>query len=108
MEGLDVDSCLRALFNEEQGIPRLAEKLARLREQLGPRTSLNACRWTIGSRDETLEAVESCFANTPQIVKVAHDRNRGLGAAVLPKFLTAMEKEDADIATGSPYHSQWG
>jgi dolichol-phosphate mannosyltransferase len=77
--------------------------------------------------------VKRCFANSPHIVQVAHDRNRGLGAAMrtgfrnatgsivctidadctfnpleLPKLLTAMVKRRADIATGSPYHPQGG
>jgi dolichol-phosphate mannosyltransferase len=126
-------SVIAPLFNEEQGIPRLAEKLARLREQLGPKYELECVLVDDGSRDQTWEAVESCFANTPQIVKVAHDCNRGLGAAMrtgfrnatgsivctidadctfdpleLPKFLAAMEEGNADIATGSPYHPKGG
>jgi dolichol-phosphate mannosyltransferase len=126
-------SVIAPLFNEEQGIPRLAETLAKLRDQLRPKYELECVLVDDGSRDQTSEVVERCFRNTPHIVKVAHDCNRGLGAAMrtgfrnatgsivctidadctfnpleLPKLLTAMEEGNADIATGSPYHPQGG
>lgn len=126
-------SVIAPLFNEEQGIPRLAEKLGELREQLRPKYELECVLVDDGSGDQTGEAVERCFRNMPQIVKVAHDCNRGLGAALrtgfrnatgsivcaidadctfspleLPKLLAAMEEENADIVTGSPYHPRGG
>ena len=126
-------SVIAPLFNEELGIPRLAETLAKLRDRLRPKYELECVLVDDGSRDQTFEAVERCFANTAQIVKVAHDCNRGLGAAMrtgfrnatgsivctidadctfnpleLHKLLTAMAEENADIATGSPYHPQGG
>ncbi len=126
-------SVIAPLFNEEQGIPRLAEKLARLREQLAPNYELECVLVDDGSRDRTFEVVDHWFRSAPLIVKVAHGSNRGLGAAMrtgfenatgsivctidadctfdpleLPKLLAAMEERNADIATGSPYHPEGG
>jgi dolichol-phosphate mannosyltransferase len=126
-------SVIAPLFNEEKGLPLLAEKLAALRHQLAPKYELECVLVDDGSLDRTQEAVQQCFADTPNVVKAGHDRNRGLGAAMrtgfrnasgrivctidadctfepleIPKLLAALEATGADIAVGSPYHPQGG
>lgn len=122
-------SVVAPLFNEEKSIPGLAGKLRELREAVTPKYDLECVLIDDGSRDETLKALARHFPNNPGIVKVAHGRNRGPGAAIrtgfenstgsivctmdsdctfdpldLPKLLAALEQSNADIAIGSPYH----
>jgi dolichol-phosphate mannosyltransferase len=126
-------SVIVPLFNEEEGLPRLAEKLSALKAQLEPFYDVEYVLVDDGSRDRTSAVADVCFANMGRVVKVTHDHNRGLGAAIrtgfrsatgsilctidadctfdpleLPKLLAALEEANADIATGSPYHPQGG
>lgn len=126
-------SLIVPLFNEEKGIPLLADRLARLRERLSPRYELECVLVDDGSRDETVSTATAAFAGVPAVQVVRHVVNRGAGAAMrtgfqhatgeilctidadctfdpleIPKMLQAMESEKADIGIGSPYHPQGG
>ena len=121
------------LYNEEEGLPLLVDKLTTLRQRLAPQCELECVLVDDGSQDGTLEKLRQYFNGTPNVITVAHGRNRGLGAAlrsgfqhasgeviatidadctfdplILPSLLEAMERENADIAIGSPYHPQGG
>jgi dolichol-phosphate mannosyltransferase len=120
-------------YNEEESLPRLAAKLADLRHRLTPDYELEIVLVDDGSAKPTAELIDRCFRALPKVVRVAHDRNRGLGAAIrtgvqlatgdivcmldadctyepvgVLKLLAALEESGADIAIGSPYHPEGG
>jgi len=120
-------------LNEEEGLPRLSAKLTELRRQLTSAYELEIVLVDDGSRNPNPELLNRCFGSQPNVVRVAHDRNRGLGAALrtgmqhtsgdivcmldadctyepvgVLKLLEALEGNSADIALGSPYHPQGG
>jgi dolichol-phosphate mannosyltransferase len=114
--------------NEADGLPRLAEKLERLRAAAQPKYDLEIVLVDDGSRDDSRILAEALFANTPRVIIAAHEKNFGLGAAIrtgwreatgdiictldadctydpaeILNLLGALES-GADVATGSPYH----
>lgn len=119
------------LFNEEDGLELLADRLAFLRERLAPQYELECVLVDDGSQDRTQERLREHFNEASNVVTVSHGRNRGAGAAIrtgfqnatgeivctidadctfdpvdLVRLLRALEETDADIAIGSPYHPQ--
>jgi|tagenome__1003787_1003787.scaffolds.fasta_scaffold20942730_2 dolichol-phosphate mannosyltransferase len=120
-------------YNEVDGIPPLAEKLAKLGADLPTRYELECVLVDDGSQDGGELQARKCFAGFPLVVFAKHSQNRGLGAAMrtgfahtsgeiivaidsdctydpqqIPRLLEALESSSADIATASPYHPQGG
>lgn len=121
------------LYNEKDGIELLAKTLSNLAQQMSTKYEVEYVLVDDGSRDGTTEEARKQFAGFPMMIYARHERNRGLGAAVrtgfedatgdlictidadctfdplnLPHMIAVMEREAADIATGSPYHPQGG
>jgi len=120
-------------FNEEDGIPRLTEKLISLRRRLAPKYDTEFVLVDDGSRDGSAEVARKSLNGIPNTVVVTHEHNRGLGAALrtgfasargeilcpidadctydpseVERLLEALEQRSADIASGSPYHPRGG
>lgn len=121
-------------FNEEEGIPSLAERLTRLDHQLSFAYELEYVLVDDGSLDNGMKiARKLLFARLPRVVYGRHEHNRGLGAAIrtgfslatgdivvsldsdctydpmdVPRLLDVLQEQKADIATGSPYHPDGG
>jgi len=122
------------IFNEEEGIGLLREKLLRLKALLPDDCRLEFIFVDDGSTDGTVKGLEQKFADfgVPFQI-VVHGRNRGVGAAFRSGFhvcagkiictidadctyspeglislLAALEATGADIAVASPYHPQGG
>jgi dolichol-phosphate mannosyltransferase len=117
-------------YNEEGSLPGLAQRLARLREELAPRGDLEVVLVDDGSADATAGVAERLFGEWPAFRLVRHPRNLGLGAAfatgigaargaligtvdadgsydpLLLAQLFARIDAGADLATASPYHPQ--
>src|SRR5437016_5257453 len=122
------------VFNEEDGIGLLREKLLNLKHLLAEDFDLEFIFVDDGSSDRTVEGLKAGFAatNIPfQIVE--HGTNQGVGAAFrsgfrhckgefictidadctyspegLKSLLTALAVTGADIAVASPYHPNGG
>lgn len=122
------------IFNEEDGIALLEEKLVKLQALLGAEFDVEFIFVDDGSSDQTVDRLERHFTPLPlrfQIIE--HDVNRGVGAAFRSGFaaarglivctmdadcsyapegllslLTALRESGADIAIASPYHPQGG
>lgn len=122
------------IFNEEDGIGLLREKLLKLKGLLNDAYQLEFIFVDDGSRDRTVERLKQQFADfgVPfQIVE--HGQNRGVGAAFrsgfqvcrgklicsidadctyspegLKELLAALESTGTDIAVASPYHPKGG
>jgi dolichol-phosphate mannosyltransferase len=116
------------VYNEETGIDHLAERLKAV-ESLWPGRALEFVFVNDGSADRTQAELERVFGRRADCVVLAHDRNRGVGAAFRTGFgrakgsivcsidadcsygpenlrllVDALEKEPADISVASPYH----
>jgi len=122
------------IFNEEEGIGLLREKLLKLKGLLEEDYQLEFIFVDDGSSDRTVEALRRQFADALvpfQIVE--HGRNRGVGAAFRSGFqacrgklictidadctyspeglkllLAALDASGAEIAVASPYHPDGG
>lgn len=122
------------IFNEEDGIGLLHEKLLKLKGLLEDAYRLEFIFVDDGSRDRTVERLKQQFAGAGvpfQIVE--HGQNKGVGAAFRSGFcvctgklictidadctyspeglevlLAALESTGADIAVASPYHPDGG
>ena len=127
-------SVIVPFYNEEEGIPSLAERLTRLDHSLSDEYEMEFVLVDDGSQDNGMKiARRLLFARLPRVVYGRHEHNRGLGAAIrtgfslatgdifvsldsdctydpmdVPKLLAMLEKHQADIATGSPYHPDGG
>ena len=120
------------IFNEEDGIRQLREKLLQLKGLLADNLTLEFIFVDDGSKDRTVDGLREQFAgaNVPfQIVE--HGSNLGMGAAFRSGFracrgnlictidadctygleglillMAALESTGADIAIASPYHPE--
>jgi dolichol-phosphate mannosyltransferase len=127
-------SLIVPFYNEEEGIPSLAERLTRLDHRLSSEYEMEYVLVDDGSQDNGMKiARKLLFARLPRVVYGRHECNRGLGAAIrtgfslasgdilvsidsdctydpmdVPKLLSALAANDAEIATGSPYHPEGG
>ena len=120
-------------YNEEDGIPLLAERLSRLAARLAAKYELECVLVDDGSQDAGERVAREYFADFPAVVFARHDQNRGLGAAMrtgfansrgeilvaidsdctydplqIPVLLDALDRHAADVATASPYHPDGG
>jgi dolichol-phosphate mannosyltransferase len=126
-------SLVAPLYNEKDGMARLAQTLSQLATALAPDRELECVLVDDGSQDGTSEEARRHFGSWPMAMLVKHECNRGVGAAVrsgfskasgdvvctidsdctfdplrIPELLNLMEQEEADIGTASPYHPQGG
>ena len=117
------------IHNEEGGIDYLLRAMDKAAAVLAPRYVLRLLLVDDGSTDGTWAELQQAARNRPDISLLRHERNRGVGAAVLsgiraastelvasvdcdcsydPRELAAMLPlmEHADLVTASPYHPQ--
>lgn len=119
-------------YNEEEGIPHLATKIAPVWEELGRRFSLEIIFVDDGSKDKTFELLHTYFGSRPDTKIIRHETNKNLGAALRTGFAAAtgdlvatmdsdctydprgllamvdMLDENTSIVTASPYHPLGG
>jgi dolichol-phosphate mannosyltransferase len=118
------------VYNEEDGIDQLAQRLDTVRN-MWPDRALEFVFVNDGSSDRTQTELERVFGAREHCRIAAHDRNRGVGAAFRTGFgqakgtiictidadcsygpenlrllVEALEAEQADISVASPYHPQ--
>jgi dolichol-phosphate mannosyltransferase len=124
-------SVIAPLWNEEEGVAQLHEKLNRLRRQLESEADLEFILVDDGSSDRTHVKLLSLFGDDPLARILVHPKNRGLGAAMrtgfenangeiictidadcsyepegLLRLIKTLEQTGADIVTASPYHPE--
>lgn len=131
---LPLISVVVPIFNEEDGIGLLHEKLLKLKCLLADNCRLEFVFVDDGSTDHTVEGLRRQFADFGGTFKIVeHGRNRGVGAAFRSGFqvcagklictidadctyspeglkllLDALAATGADIAVASPYHPLGG
>lgn len=117
-------------YNEEEGLPFLAEKLAELKEGLGKRLRLSVILVDDGSTDGTWDLMHTLFKDKAEITCLRHLSNRGIAAASAtgiaaaedeavavidsdcsydPALLASMIpllEPDISLVTASPYHAE--
>lgn len=122
------------IFNEEDGVELLRERLLRLKELLDPNFDSEFIFVDDGSRDATVARLRQHFGATNLLFQIIeHRTNRGVGAAFRSGFaeangalictidadcsyspeglislLDSLRSTRADIAVASPYHPQGG
>src|SRR5215467_8779586 len=127
-------SILIPIFNEEDGIAQLKEKLSGLQELLQGEYELEFLFIDDGSSDLTVPRLKDCFQDSALRTRILeHGVNRGVGAAFrtgfqqaqgslvctidadctyspagLQQLLAALQSSGADIAVASPYHPEGG
>jgi len=122
------------IFNEEDGVPQLKQKLLCLRDLLSDDFDLEFVFVDDGSQDNTVAALNEQFSPAQvRFTVVEHGMNRGVGAAFRTGFqnahgnyvctidadcsyspeglkllLTTLRMTGNDIAVASPYHPDGG
>jgi dolichol-phosphate mannosyltransferase len=119
------------VFNEEDGISQLQQRLASLRAAWDKSLDLEFIFVDDGSADRTIELLRETFQNEPGVTILAHEHNRGIGAAFrtgfsrcrghivctidadcsygpenLQRLVAVLKAERAGIAVASPYHPE--
>ncbi|MBS3169546.1 glycosyltransferase family 2 protein [Candidatus Woesearchaeota archaeon] len=119
-------------YNEEEGIPPLAAKIAPVLTELGQKFALELIFVDDGSKDKTFELLNHYFGSRPDTKIICHEKNKNLGAAMRTGFAAAtgdfVATMDSDctydpqglvemmkliddctsIVTASPYHPRGG
>ena len=119
-------------FNEEEGLAYLRNAIADLVSGFGRRHPLDFVLVDDGSTDGTWREMRRLFGNDARVALVQHERNRGIGAAVLTgtraaksEIVAVMDSDcsydparledmlallapDVALVTASPYHAQGG
>ncbi|HET9726865.1 MAG TPA: DUF3473 domain-containing protein, partial [Gemmatimonadales bacterium] len=117
-------------YNEESSLAYLSNALAEVQRDLAVRYDLRFVFVDDGSTDGTLATLQRLFGSRPECTVIAHDRNRGITAAILtgaraaatgtvcsidcdctydPRRLGEMIPlltDGVDLVTASPYHPQ--
>lgn len=117
-------------YNEEEGIPHLAEKINKVIPDLEKEYSVELILVDDGSIDKTNQLLQQYFSNNSHSRIVTHEKNKNLGAALRTGFahctgdyiaaldsdctyspellahMLEMMDEHTDIVTVSPYHPQ--
>ena len=119
------------VFNEEDGIDQLRERLGRVRTMWRDTADVEFVFVDDGSSDNTQAALHKVFGADPLSQIAIHQVNRGIGAAFrtgfarslgsivctidadcsygpenLQRLTLALDEQSADIAVASPYHPQ--
>jgi dolichol-phosphate mannosyltransferase len=130
---LTLVSVIAPFYNELDGMPRLSAKLAELADVLAPQYELECVLVDDGSQDGSSDAAREAFGWCPRFVLARHDRNQGLTAALrtgfskatgeivvtvdadctydplqVPRLIEALDSQNADLTTASPYHPEGG
>ena len=119
-------------YNEEEGLPYLAQKLDALISELGQDKQLSFILVDDGSTDTTWDGMQRLFAKRPGFTCIRHNANRGIAAASLTGIQAARDEAvavidsdcsyeptlisemlphlgaDVSIVTASPYHRLGG
>lgn len=120
-------------YNESEGVAQTAEALRPVLANLARKHTVEVIFVNDGSRDDTLQRLESAWANDSLVCIVSHENNRGLGAAIrtgfahangeviittdfdgtyaydlIPALLEKLHSDSVDIVTASPYHPKGG
>ena len=90
-------------FNEEESLAYLGNALDALSSRLGRRGSLSFVLVDDGSTDGTWREMERLFGADPRFRLVRHDRNRGVGAAILTGVAAAETEAVAVIDSDCSY-----
>ena len=130
MESLPTLSIIIPCFNEEEGIPALAQKVLPIIGKLNEKYKVELLLIDDGSTDKTNQLLQHYFNTEKNTRIITHDRNKNLGAALKtgfaaasgdfvaaldsdctydPQLLEAMLSlmdDHTDIVTVSPYHPQ--
>ncbi len=120
-------------YNEEEGIPNLAQKLEPVINKLKEQYTLQLIFVNDGSTDKTADLLNRYFSNWPETTILTHEKNKNLGAALRtgfshaagdliacldsdctydPELLLPMlqmidtPEQNIDLVTVSPYHPQ--
>ncbi len=114
-------------FNEEEGIPFLANNLASLRNDLSAQFDTEFLLIDDGSEDQTWHLLQKYFADNPYAKLIRHENNQGVSAAIMTGLQHAREiacsidcdcsydpselrpmlnmlVPGVDLVTASPYH----
>jgi dolichol-phosphate mannosyltransferase len=119
------------IFNEEDGVDQLRERLGCVRDMWRETADVEFVFVDDGSSDKTRHALHEAFGTDPLSQIAIHGVNRGIGAAFrtgfarsrgsivctidadcsygpenLQRLTVALDEQDADIAVASPYHPQ--
>ena len=130
-QGRRLISLVIPVFNEEDGIDQLQERLGLVRTMWRETADVEFVFVDDGSSDNTRHALKRVFGTDPLSQIAVHTANRGIGAAFrtgfarsrgsivctidadcsygpenLQRLTVALEERDADIAVASPYHPQ--
>ena len=119
-------------YNEEAGLPQLASALLEVRQTLEPVYQLELVFVDDGSTDATRAEIQRLFGALPDVRIIAHEVNRGLGAALRTGFrhatgewiattdsdctydphelseMIGLMERGADMVVASPYHPEGG
>lgn len=117
-------------YNEEEGLPHLARRLAEVAVMFGERHPLSIILVDDGSTDTTWEVMQRHFGDDPRAMCLRHEVNRGIAAASLTGIMAARDEAvavidsdctydpalildmvpllapDVSVVTSSPYHPQ--
>jgi len=114
-------------FNEEEGIPFLANNLASLKNELSSQFDTEFILVDDGSKDQTWSLLEKYFGDNPSAKLIQHPENQGVSAAIMTGLRHAREiacsidcdcsydpaelrpmlhllTPGVDLVTASPYH----
>lgn len=115
-------------YNEEAGLPYLAEKLAELKSTLGAGVSVSCILVDDGSTDDTWAVMHALFDQDASVTCLRHQTNQGISAATAtgiaaswdeavavidsdcsydPRLIAQMLPRltpDVSVVTASPYH----
>ena len=130
-QGRGLISLVIPVFNEEDGIDQLRERLGCVRAMWQETADVEFVFVDDGSSDNTQDALHKVFGGDPLSQIAVHPANRGIGAAFrtgfarcrgsivctidadcsygpenLQRLTTALDEQAADIAVASPYHPQ--
>lgn len=116
-------------YNEEEGLPYLAERLRAVAADFGAKHPLSVILVDDGSTDATWEVMQRHFGNDPRATCLRHEANRGIAAASLTGILASRDETvavidsdctydpalildmvpllapDVSVVTASPYHA---
>lgn len=90
-------------YNEEEGVPYLAQRLRELAATLGRTNPLSVILVDDGSTDATWEVMQRYFGDDSTVKCLRHDENRGIAAASLTGILASKDEAVAVIDSDCTY-----
>lgn len=90
-------------FNEEEGIPYLAQRLGSLVDELARTCRLSIILVDDGSTDSTWELMHRHFGQDPTVTLLRHAKNMGIAAASLTGILVSEDEAVAVIDSDCTY-----